>query len=289
MYLRSTGSALIVTVIVAATPFSAYADKCTISKLKAVAKKEYGLLGCSAKAVKVGDPSVLDACVAKVTSKFTTSFAKAGTCAGEESDCTVIVDESCIPAVQQLLPDGGPSKCEAARLKAAGKRASAAILCYTKNPATLAACQTKANAKFLSAFGKVIGCGGDGQADAVASSVDASCVNAVVTADVDGTVTALCVTTTTTSTTTTSSTITTTTTTSTSTTTIPCAPQPAGSYRDSCTGCSTCSGRLVCTCAFGGQNPFTCQFNPGQCSHTSLSLGCNDVSNCNGTLTCGPC
>jgi hypothetical protein len=80
--------------LVAATPFPANADKCTITKLKAVAKKEYGLLVCSSKAVKIGDPSILDACVTKVKTKFAASFAKAETCAGLAEDCEAIVDES---------------------------------------------------------------------------------------------------------------------------------------------------------------------------------------------------
>jgi hypothetical protein len=85
--------------LVAATPFPANAHKCTIKKLKAVAKKEYGLLVCSSKAVKIGDPSILDACVAKVKTKFAASFANAETCVGLAEDCEAIVDESCIPAL----------------------------------------------------------------------------------------------------------------------------------------------------------------------------------------------
>ena len=34
---------------------------------------------------------------------------------------------------------------------------------------------------------------------------------------------------------------------------------------------------------------FDAQFIPGSCNHTTLSLGCGEVSNCNGTLACGPC
>ena len=70
MYSRSVAYSLFVVItLVVAMPFPAQADKCTTAKLKALAKKESGLLGCSAKVAKIGDPSVGPACVAKVVTK----------------------------------------------------------------------------------------------------------------------------------------------------------------------------------------------------------------------------
>ena len=65
---------------------TATADKCTGAKLKAVAKKESGLIKCQAKVALKGDPSLESACDTKVMTRFTTAFGKAGTCGGMQSD-----------------------------------------------------------------------------------------------------------------------------------------------------------------------------------------------------------
>lgn len=262
---------LVLALLVATAP-AAHADKCTSAKLKAIAKRESGLLACSAKSAKTGDASGEAACIGKVTAKFDAAFAKAGTCTGIATDCGTIVDDQCVPGVLQLLPDAGPSDCEAARLKASGKRASSALSCFTKKPDDQAGCQAKTDDKFVASFDKVSGCGGDGQAAAVGTSIDASCVQAVVTTDGSGAVTGLCPTTTTTTTTTTL-----------------CTALPPGSYQGTCTGCTACSGTLHCLCAPSAVNPSTCQFLPGDCTDTTLPLPCGDVSNCNGVLRCGAC
>src|SRR2546428_5204990 len=70
---------------VAAPP--AHADKCTGAKLKAIAKKESGLLACQAKVAATGDSSGLAACETKVKGKFGTAFTRAGTCAGDPTTC----------------------------------------------------------------------------------------------------------------------------------------------------------------------------------------------------------
>lgn len=275
-------SLFLVLALLAATALPAQADKCTSAKLKAIAKRESGLLACAAKSAKTGDATDEAACIAKVTAKFDAAFAKAGTCTGIATDCEAIVDDQCVPGVLQLLPDAGPSDCEAARLKASGKRASSALSCFTKKPDMQAGCQAKTEEKFVASFDKVSGCGGDGQGSTVSTSIDTNCVNAVVTTDGSGVVTELCPTTTTTTTTTS-------TTTTTTTTTTLCGALPAGSYQGSCAGCTACSGVLHCLCAPADVPPYTCSVFPDDCTNTSLALPCNDVSNCNGTLRCGPC
>ncbi len=254
----------VVLALVLVSPMSANAADCTAKKLKAIAKRESGLLACSAKVAAKGDPSLEADCVAKVTAKFTDSFAKAGDCIGVASECETNVDEFCVPAVLGYLSDAGPSKCEASRLKAAGKRASAAVQCFTKKPEVRAACQSKANEKFVASFTKVSGCGGDGQESTVAASIDSNCVNAVQTTDVDGAITTLCA--------------------------PVCVSPPAGSYSGSCAGCTVCSNVLSCRCADSSTSPFICQAFPEDCNPTSLHLPCSgDIANCNGTLRCGGC
>jgi hypothetical protein len=194
--------ALSVLVCLALLPDAAQADKCLSTKLKAIAKKEAGLLGCQATAAKKGDPSGVAACDAKVMAKFNTNFAKAGTCAGDLAVCEAIADD-CRSKVRAALPDGTTpataSTCEAARLKAAGKKASRRLGCYGKAAkkdegvdAAPGGCLDKASAKFEAAFEKVSGCTGDGQTAAIETLVDGECVTQLVTTDVNGVVVDIC-------------------------------------------------------------------------------------------------
>src|SRR5262249_35237092 len=157
-------------------------------------------------------------------------FLKTGTCSGVQADCESIADD-CRDKVRAALPDGTTtaSKCEATRLKAAGKKAQKKLLCYSKAAkkdvpvdSATGGCLDKAAAKFVKSFDKVTGCTGDGQTATIEALIDAECIGQQVTTDGSGAVTGLCPTTTTTTTTTTSTTSTTTTTTSaTTTTTVP--------------------------------------------------------------------
>ena len=180
----------------------AAADQCTSAKVKAIAKEEARLLGCQAKVAKKGDPSLEAACDAKAMDKFGTAFGKAGTCSGVQSDCEGLAD-GCRDKVRAALPDGTSaataSKCESARLKAAGKAASRKLGCYAKAArkglpvdSSAGGCLDKAHAKFVAAFDKVTGCTGDGQADAVETLIDVQCVHQPVDADGDGSVSGLC-------------------------------------------------------------------------------------------------
>src|SRR5262249_50446728 len=206
----------------------ARADKCTGLKLKAIGKKEAGLLTCQSKAAQRGDTSILTKCEAKVQAKFSAWFAKTGTCSGVQADCVTIAND-CRDKVRAALP-AGPTTAStggAPRLKAAGKKAQKQLLCYSKAakkdvPVDSApgGCLAKAAANFGKSFDKVTGCTGDGQTNAIETLIDNECVGQQVTTDGSGAVTGLCPTTTTTTTSTTTST-TNTTTSSTTTTTVP--------------------------------------------------------------------
>src|SRR5262249_13758768 len=131
--LQSRGAAastILVAALLLAGP--ARADKCTGLKLKAIGKREAGLLTCQSKAAQRGDTSILAECEAKVVAKFSASFAKTGTCSGVQMDCEDIADD-CRDKVRAALPDGTTtaSKCEASRLKAAGKKAQKQLRCYS--------------------------------------------------------------------------------------------------------------------------------------------------------------
>jgi hypothetical protein len=163
---------------------TARADKCTSLRLKAIAKKEAGLLTCESKVAQKGDPSLLAPCQNKVLAKFATSFAKSGTCSGVQSDSEAIADD-CRDKVRAALPDGTAtaSNCEAKRLKAAGKKAEKKLLCYSKAvkkgvavDSAAGGCLDKASAQFVESFNKVTGCTGDGQAANVETIVDTECV-----------------------------------------------------------------------------------------------------------------
>ena len=163
---------------------TAQADKCTSLRLKAIAKKEAGLLTCESKVAQKGDPSLLTPCKDKVVAKFSTSFAKSGSCSGVQADSEAIADD-CRDKVRVALPDGTmtASTCEAKRLKAAGKKAEKKLLCYSKAAkkgvsvdSGAAGCLDKASAQFVESFDKLTGCTGDGQTANVETIVDTECV-----------------------------------------------------------------------------------------------------------------
>jgi hypothetical protein len=211
--------------IVAASP--ARADKCTGAKLKAVGKKESGLLSCQAKVAATGDSSDLSTCESKVKAKFLVAFAKAGTCVGNEAICENIAD-GCESTVAVALTDTFPSNCEASKRKAAGKLAQGELACYSKAaakgvPVDTVTCIPRAQTKFSGTFTKAGACPDGGSPQTL---VEDNCVQPAVTTDGGDMVIDVCPTTTTTTTTTTtsststsSSTSSTTSTSSTSTTT----------------------------------------------------------------------
>ena len=169
---------------IAAAP--ARADRCTAAKLMAVGKKEAGLLSCYSRATARGDTSGVATCVERVRGRYGIVFARAGSCPGDAAVCESIT-ETCANLIRGDLPDAGPSTCEAARLRAAGKEAAGKLVCNAKAAANGlsvdAACIQKVEAKFQAAFVKTSGCTGD-QAT-VENAIDRDCVEAA-RADADG-------------------------------------------------------------------------------------------------------
>src|SRR5262249_8243247 len=155
---------------------------------------------------------------AKVAAKFGTGFGKAeldlGPCPGDQVSCNNLSD-TCESTVVAAMTDTFPSKCEAAKRKAAAKLAKGELGCYAKAAAKgLAldpACILKAQGKSTTALGKAGACPDGGSPQ---SLVETTCLAVLVTTDSGGLVNSMCAgvaaTTTTTSTTTTSSTTSTT-------------------------------------------------------------------------------
>ena len=109
-------------------------DRCVAGKLKAIGKKESGRFACLARATKTGDSSGLSECVARVESQYTAAFAKAGDCGSSATACEDHVD-SCVTQVAANLPDES-SRCEAAKLTAAGKAAASLFNCAARSALT---------------------------------------------------------------------------------------------------------------------------------------------------------
>ena len=210
--------------------------KCAASKIKATGKKASSKLKCWSKAV--GKATTVDPlCVGKAETKFSDAFAKAeskGGCgsvndvAGIETLVDVFVGD-----VVAALPGGTAKdgqKCAASKLTGTGKKADAKLKCHskaiTKAVAVDPECLTKAEDKFVQAFGKAEakgGCTTTGDAPTLEERVDQFVAAVLVGVPSTTTTTSPIATTTSTSTSSTSTTSTshpTTTSTSTTTTTI---------------------------------------------------------------------
>jgi hypothetical protein len=172
---------------------SAHADRCTSVKLKAIGKKEAGLLVCQAKVAATNDTSGLMACETKLMGKFTAAFGKAGACAGDQTLCEN-VGETCESSVAGAFIDTFPSKCEAAKRTAAAKLAKGELGCYSKAaakavPVDTVTCIPKAQGKFSAALTKAGTCPDGGSPQTL---VESKCVQAVVATDTGGFVTTDC-------------------------------------------------------------------------------------------------
>jgi len=177
------GRLLAAIAVLLAVGVPAHADKCTRAKLKAVATKEFRLLGCLAKAAATGDSSQLSACEMKGEAKFNKSFAKAGTCAGDAATCEDVAD-TCASSVAGAFTDMFPSACEAVKLKAAAKFVKTELGCYrtatARDVERNAECTDNALFGFHAALAKAGPCpdGGD--------LVERKCVLAAATTDPSG-------------------------------------------------------------------------------------------------------
>jgi hypothetical protein len=176
---------LVAGALLAAGVTPAGADKCNGAKVKAIGKEAAAVLGCSAGEAKKSGTE--PACDSKVSGRFAKSYDKPTGCspsAPTDTTCETAVDVACQTAIRAVLPDGNgttPSKCEAARLKAAGNLASAELNCISKAAikgiAIDSGCVSKATANFTKAFNKVRGCTGDGNASGIQADVENDCVN----------------------------------------------------------------------------------------------------------------
>lgn len=185
-------AALLVASLALTGPGRAHGADCLPAKLKAIGKNVKATLACVAKTVAKGDQSSLTDCSAKADAKLAAAFAKAGVCGGTVGQCGGLAD-ACVDAVVDVLPDGGPSACEAARLKAAGKKAARKLGCHVKaamkGEPVDTECLVKASAKFAAAFAKTSGCSGDEAT--VENAVDTECVDGIVVLS-GGVVTGVC-------------------------------------------------------------------------------------------------
>ena len=123
-------------VLATVAPASARGSRCLGAKLRAIGQNRSGLLFCAAKGALRG-ASAASACVAEVGAKFTRAYDRRSGCVSPEppdAQCTSTVD-ICRDALRAALPDGEathPSRCEALRLRAAGRNAAARLACYAK-------------------------------------------------------------------------------------------------------------------------------------------------------------
>jgi hypothetical protein len=142
-------------------------SKCTAAKFKEAGKKAAAKASCQSKAAAKG-LAVDPACLAKAETKFDAGWTKAEA----KGDCVTTADNAAIEAkvdahIADLVTEltggnPGPSKCTAAKLKEAGKKASAKSKCYSKaaakglavDPACLAKAETKFNAGWAKAEAK---------------------------------------------------------------------------------------------------------------------------------------
>ena len=264
---------------------TASADKCTGTKIKAIGKKESGLLSCSAKEATKGTAAVEPDCDNKAMSKFQPAYDKPGPCGNPSSSVCELIADDCQTKVRMALPDGdgtNPSVCESKRLKAAGKKASGKLKCYAKAAAkgqpvdsAPGGCLDKASTKFMTAFNAQSGCTGDGNETSIETLIDNECVNQLVTVDGMGHATGICAAVATTTTTTTS---TTTTTTGATRNTPQMCHNICTAGAPQCASCSDCAN-IVCaedpTCCdpnFGWTSlcvsevdTFCCPSNPSEC------------------------
>jgi hypothetical protein len=295
------------TVLLVATAGAQDTPKCLSGKLKAISKKESGLLKCLSKVAAKNDPAFQAPCETSVKGKFGPAFAKAdalGPCSGDMTACENNAD-ACENDVGAAIPGTGP--CPAGALKAAGKLAGGELTCHAKStkagdPTLAPPCISSAQTKFQAAVAKANGsstCVAD--PSSLQNMIESDCVQAQVTLDGSGAVTALCgqsssgtttttiggstTTTTTGPNTTTSTTRSTTTTTRTTTTSI--APSTTSTSRTTTTSTSTTT--IGCAPIVPG-NPI-----PGKYSQTSVAgpkrcsfnAAANKGGTCTGDTQCG--
>jgi hypothetical protein len=169
-------------------------QKCGAAKQKAAGKDVSGELACYSKAIGKGGIAVDPTCLGKSTGKFDAAFSKAGTaCVGDDPAIQGNVN-SCINQLVLAITSLDPSstfpvlpilsKCEAAKVKAAGGKAAAKLNCTAKSAGSGKpldpTCIAKAETKFSTAIGKADAKGMcPGTVAGIESIVDSTCFNAI--------------------------------------------------------------------------------------------------------------
>jgi hypothetical protein len=172
--------------LVAAQSQSAHAQtacvdtKCLTAKLDAIAKEEADLFACFVKAAGRRRGSGFGRCVQRAAGRYIARFGRAGECSGEDLTCGCLA-ENCALAVRLALPEPGPSRCAAARLRAAARKAVGTLRCNTQAMARGTVidqrCIDKVDAKYQAAFARPTGCTGD--RTAIGAIIEAACVTEV--------------------------------------------------------------------------------------------------------------
>jgi hypothetical protein len=155
-------------------------SRCLSAKLDALGLKEARLLFCLAGVAAKGRANSFPACLQRAAGKYAAAFGRAGACAGERTECECLADK-CALDLRVMLSDPGPSKCAAARLRAAGREAVGKVRCSVralrKGLVVEQTCIQRAEQKFQAAFAKTGSCAGE-QAGAEAL-VNDECVRAL--------------------------------------------------------------------------------------------------------------
>jgi len=155
-------------------------SECLSAKLEAIGQREARLLFCLAKVAARGRATTFGACNRRAGIRYAAAFGRAGSCDGDRTECECLA-ENCAVDLRVLLSDRGPSRCEAARLKAAGKEAIGKVRCNVKalreGLIVDQTCIQRAEETFRSAFARTRRCAGD-QA-ATEAIVNAECVAAL--------------------------------------------------------------------------------------------------------------
>jgi hypothetical protein len=168
-------------VVATGRPGHAQSNVCNAAKLRAAAAKLSGKAICHAKAVGRGVPVDVP-CLFRADGKVTAGFVKAELhppclTTGDAGTVEGMVDTT-VDALAAQLTNPGPSRCEAVKWRAAGKKAKGKLLCHAKALLRAAPvdpdCLIKVEAKFAAAFVKADAAGPcAGTSAAVEAVVDA--------------------------------------------------------------------------------------------------------------------
>jgi len=105
--------------------------RCLPKTVAAIGKLEAELLACRAEIAATNDSSGAVSCDSAATTRFLSRLGRAGDCGGDPGVAEAVA-VWCADRVSEAMTDAFPSRCEAAKRKAAGKLASREIRCYAR-------------------------------------------------------------------------------------------------------------------------------------------------------------